>query len=222
MSYKFFSATERTEAADKRSGANIGDVWRTVPQTATGIGMRNRLFIVCSALILAAGATAIAQQGFVPPQGGARFLERYRPANATRDARIIGTVTDSTQMLVKNAQLRLRDLSTGQVPQAGTSNDSGEFEFTVLDPGTYVVEMVSAGGLVVAVSTAGTLARYETFETRVQIPGRWDYGTQGIEFDRSAATYLGVSSQLTMTARTLELAIEQNITPRDSGEPVSP
>jgi hypothetical protein len=184
--------------------------------------MPNRFFIFCSGLIFVASATALAQQGFVPPQSGARFLERYRPATATSDARIIGTVTDSTQMLVKNARLRLRDLTTGQVPQAGTSNDNGEFEFTVLEPGTYVVEMVSADGLVVALSTAGTLARYETFRTRVQVPGRWDYPTQGVVIDPNVATYLGVSGQLTMTARTLELAIEQNITPMDSGEPVSP
>ncbi len=184
--------------------------------------MRNRFFIACSGLIFLTSAAALAQQGFVPPQSGARFLERYRPANATSDARIIGTVIDSTQVLVKNASLRLRDLSTGQVPQAGSSNDNGEFEFTILEPGTYVVEMVSPAGLVVAVSTAGTLARYETFQTRVEVPGRWDYGTQGVVMDRSAAAFLGLSSQLTMTARTLELALEQNITPRDSGEPVSP
>jgi hypothetical protein len=184
--------------------------------------MRNRFFIMCSGLILVASATALAQQGFVPPQTGARFLERYRPANAKGEGRIFGTVTDSTHMLVKNARLLLRDLTTGQVAQEGTSNDNGEFEFTILDPGTYVVELVSGSGFVVALSNAGSLARYETFETRVQAPGRWDYPTRGVVIDPNVATYLGVSGQLTMTSRTLELAIEQNITPMDSGEPVSP
>jgi hypothetical protein len=186
--------------------------------------MRNRFLIVCSGLILVASATALAQQGFVPPQSGVRFLERYRPATAMAkgDGRIIGTVTDSTQMRVRNARLQLRDLSNGDVDQEGTSNDNGEFEFTILEPGTYVVEMLSSNGFVVALSNAGSLARYETFETRVQVPGRWDYPTQGIVIDQNVTTYLGVSGQLTMTARTLELAIEQNITPRDSGEPVSP
>jgi hypothetical protein len=183
--------------------------------------MRNRFFTICSSLILVASATSLAQQGFVPPQPGVRFLERYRPATATRDGRIIGTVTDITQTLVKNARLQLRDLTTGQVAQEGSSNENGEFEFTILDPGTYVVEMVSGDGFVVALSTAGTLARYEIFETRVQVPGRW-VPAQGVVMDQNVATYLGVSGQLTMTARTLELAIEQNITPRDSGEPVSP
>jgi hypothetical protein len=207
--------------ADKRSGAKIGDVWRTILPARHGTGMRHKFFIVCSSLILVASATALAEQGFVAARPGVRFLERYRPATAKSDARIIGTVTDSTQMLVGNARLQLRDLSTGHVAQAGSSNDNGEFEFTVLDPGTYVVEMVSADGFVVALSDAGSLARYEVFETRVQVPGRW-VPTRGVVIDQNVATYLGVSGQLTMTARTLELAIEQNITPRDSGEPVSP
>ena len=169
-----------------------------------------------------AGATALAQQGFVPAPSGVRFLERYRPATATRDGRLIGTVSDSTQVLVRDARLMVRNLSTGQVATEGTSNENGEFEFTILDPGTYVVEMVNPMGFVVALSPAGTLARYETFETRVQVPGRWDYPRQGVVINQNVATYLGVSGQLTMTARTLELAVEQNITPRDSGEPVSP
>jgi Carboxypeptidase regulatory-like domain len=184
--------------------------------------MRNRFFIVCSGLIFMVGATALAEQGFVPPQSGVRFLERYRPATAKGEARIIGTVIDSTQVPVRNARLHLRNLTTGNVDQEGTSNDNGEFEFTILDPGTYVVEMVSADGFVVALSSAGSLARYETFQTRVLLSGRWDYSSQGVVMDQNVATYLGVSGQLTMTSRTLELAIEQNITPKDSGEPVSP
>jgi hypothetical protein len=179
------------------------------------------LFIICSGLFLAAGAT-IAQQGFVPPQTGVRFLERYRPANATSDGKVIGTVVDSTQMLVPDAPLRLRNLSTGEITEEGTSNSKGEFEFTVLNPGTYVVELISGDGYVVALSPAGSLARYETFETRVQIPGRWDRPRQSVVIDPTVTTYLGTSGQLTLTSRTLELAIEQNITPRDAGEPVSP
>jgi hypothetical protein len=184
--------------------------------------MRNRFFLGCSGVILMAGATALAQQGFIPPQSGVRFLERYRPAAATSDARIIGTVVDYTQMLVQNAPLRLRNLSTGEVAQEGASNANGEFEFTILDPGTYVVELISTDGFVVALSNARSLARYEIFETRVEVPGRWNAATKGVVIDQNVATYLGVSGQLTMTARTLELAVEQNITPRDSGEPVSP
>ena len=43
-----------------------------------------------------------------------------------------------------------------------------------------------------------------------------------VAYDQNMAGFLGVSGQLTMTAATLELAVEQNITPRDAGEPVSP
>ena len=34
--------------------------------------------------------------------------------------------------------------------------------------------MVMVDGYVVALSNAGTIARYETLQTVVQLPGRWD------------------------------------------------
>ena len=51
------------------------------------------------------------------------------------------------------------------------ANDNGEYEFLVDDPGTYVVEMVMVDGYVLALSNAGSLARYETLHTVVQLPG---------------------------------------------------
>ncbi len=180
--------------------------------------MRNKFYIVCLGLIVVTSASALAQQGFVPPQSGARFFERYRPESAG-DTRIVGSVIDIHQVPVGYARLQLRDLSNGRVDQEGTSNENGEYEFTVLQPSTYVVEM-QVDGLVVALSNAAPIARYETLRTLIQLPGRWS--NRGIVRDENVATYLGVSGQLTMTSRTLEMAIEQNITPRDSGEPVSP
>ena len=56
------------------------------------------------------------------------------------------------------------------------ANDAGEYEFLLDDPGTYVVEMSMVDGYVLALSNAGSLARYETLHTVVQLPGRWDAG----------------------------------------------
>ena len=184
--------------------------------------MRKNLLILCSALIVAASATALAQQAFVPPPPGVRFLERYRPANAKGDTKIIGTVIDIRQVPVKGARVQLRDLATGLVEQEGTSNENGEYEFNVLNPSTYVVEMVMVDGYVVALSNAGSLGRFETLNTVVQLPGRWDLPSQRVVFDQTMSSYLGVSAQTTMTATTLAIAVEQNIAPRASGEPVSP
>lgn len=183
--------------------------------------MRYKVF-VCSGLIALATATAFAQRAFVPPPGSVRLLERYQPPGSNGETKIVGAVVDIRQEPVKNARLRLRNLTTGNVDQGGTSDQNGEFQFTVSESGTYVVEMVMIEGYVVALSNAASVGRFETILTRVTVPGRWNSSLQRVAYDQNMAGYLGVSGQLSMTAATLELAVEQNITPRDAGEPVSP
>jgi Prealbumin-like fold domain len=183
--------------------------------------MRYKVF-VCLGLIALATASAVAQRAYVPPPGSVRLLERYLPPGSTGETKIIGAVVDIMQNPVQNARLRLRNLTTGNVEQEGTSNENGEFLFTVLESGTYVVEMVVVDGYVVALSNATSVGRFETMMTRVTVPGRWNAPQQRVVYDRNMAAYLGVSGQLSMTAATLEIALEQNITPKDAGEPVSP
>jgi hypothetical protein len=116
----------------------------------------------------------------------------------------------------------LRNLVTGTVTQEGEANNSGEYEFLVEMPGTYVVEVTTVDGYVLALSNAGSIARYETLQTVVQLPGRWDPGLRNMTMPHNAANFLGMSAQTTMTAATLTLAADQNISPVDAGEPVSP
>jgi hypothetical protein len=184
--------------------------------------MRSKLFIACSGLIVLASATAVAQQAFVPAQSGIRRVERWRPANTKGDTRIIGTVIDISQTPVAFARLQLRDLAKGVVQQEATSDGNGEYSFEVVDPGTYVVEMVTVEGYTVALSNAGSLGRFETMQTVVQLPGRWDLSRLQVVMDQRVTNYFGMSAQTTMTAATLVLAVDQNITPADANEPVSP
>jgi len=184
--------------------------------------MSTRFFIVCAATFALAGATALAQQAFVPPPSGIRAVERLLPEGTRRDTKIIGTVMDIRQTRVKYAHVQLRNLVSGLVFGEVTANDNGEYEFAVIEPSTYVVEMMLADGNIVALSNAASISRYETVRTVVQVPGRWDFISQRVMFDQNVATYLGVSGQVTMTAQTLELAVQQNITAREAGEPVSP
>ena len=62
----------------------------------------------------------------------------------TNTADIVGTVTDSTGAIVPHAQVKLEDLSTHSV-RTIESNNSGEFDFTFLQPGRYSVTVVSTG-----------------------------------------------------------------------------
>lgn len=176
-------------------------------------------------LVLMCGASLTAQTGvrLVPPaRPGVTFAESWRPANAKSGTRIIGTVIDLRQVPVAYAKVQLRNLVTGSVAMESLANDNGEYEFLLDDPGTYVVEMSMVDGDVLALSNAGSLARYETLNTVVQLPGYWDAGLRTMTMPQNAANFLGMSSQTTMTATTLALATDLNITPMDPGEPVSP
>jgi len=118
--------------------------------------------------------------------------------------------------------VQLRNLGTGQLDQHSKSDENGEYLFIVEEPGTYVVEMAMVNGYVVALSNAGSLARYETLQTVVQLPGRWDSTLNTMRMPSNPVNFLGMSAAETMTAATLSLAVDMNVAPVDAGEPVSP
>ena len=174
------------------------------------------------ALSLTGGTSLLAQQGFIPAPTGVRRAEPWRPALGGADTRVIGSVIDITHQPVAYVRVQLRNLANGVVEQAMTANGNGEYAFTVAGPSSYVVEMVLVDGYVVALSNAGTVARYETMQTVVQLPGRWDAPSGRVVLPQNVSSFFGMSSQATMTAATLQVAADLNIATADPGEPVSP
>jgi hypothetical protein len=184
--------------------------------------MRTYISAIICALVAAGSTTLLAQQGFIPAPTSIRLAERWQPADRKGDTRIIGTVVDVRQVPVPYARVQLRNLATSSIEQEATSNGNGEYEFTLLNPSTYVVEMVVVDGYIVALSNAGSVDRYQTLQTVVRLPGRWDGAASRVVPIQNVANYFGMSSQATMTAATLQLAADLNISGADSGEPVSP
>ena len=174
------------------------------------------------AVSLTGGTSLLAQQGFIPAPTGVRRAEPWRPALSTGDTRVIGSVIDIAQQPVAYARVQLRNLANGVVEQEMTANGNGEYAFTVENPSSYVVEMVVVDGYIVALSNAGTVARYETMQTVVQLPGRWDAPSGRVVLPQHVSSFFGMSSQATMTATTLQVAADLNIATADPGEPVSP
>jgi len=183
--------------------------------------MFTKISLVGFGLIVAVGAGVTAQQ-MVPPESTLKFVQAWRPASVTGQTQIIGMVIDILHAPVANAKVRLRNLNTGRIEQLAETNELGEYVFAVVEPGTYVVEMVMIDGTIIALSNAGSLLRYETLQTLVQLPGRWNIATRRMVLTQNLSDFVGLSSALSMTAATLTMAVEQNITPLDSGEPVSP
>jgi hypothetical protein len=155
-----------------------------------------------------------------PPPSGVTFTEPYRPPNRGA-TRVIGTVIDIRQVPVANARVQLRDLTTGAVLTQADTNENGEYAFELDESGTYIVEMVMVDGYIVALSNAGSLARYETMQTVVQLPGRWDVSGRTVIPTNDATAFFGLSSATSITATTLQIASDQDIRPIDSGEAVS-
>jgi hypothetical protein len=188
--------------------------------------MNKRILAVVSGFVLMAGAGLTAQRTSIrlvqPPSPGTRLIEAWRPANTKGDTRIIGSVIDVREEPVAYAKVRVRNLTNGTVQQEGQANGTGEYQFIVENPGMYVVEMVQVDGYVAALSNAGLLARNETLQTMIRLPGRWNPTLNTMYFPQNPTSFLGMSAATTMTAATMSIAVNENVAPVDAGEPVSP
>ena len=193
--------------------------------------MRHQQLLANLGVVLALGVGAAAEQG-----GGAirrqepprprpeieRSAVNFVPTNATGATRVIGSVIDIRQIPVAGVTIQLRNLDTGNVEEKIESNELGEYEFEVDASGTYIVEMVMADGYIVGLSNAGSLARFETLQTVVQLPGRWDAATRVVVRPQNMTAFVGMSSETTMTATTIQIAVARDVKPADPGIPVSP
>lgn len=193
--------------------------------------MRHQQLLANLGLILAlgVGAAAADQGGQVtlappPPSGissGLTFTATWRPAGSG-GTRIQGSVIDIQQVPVAKVKVRLRNVTTGEVMAEAVSDDKGEYSFPELEPGVYVVEMFIDNRYIVALSNAGSVARNETLQTVIQLPGRWDSATQTVVAIQNGFLYIGLSAATTMAANTITAAVTENIPPTEPGMDASP
>lgn len=80
------------------------------------------------------------------------------PAGQGATGTLSGSARTASGEAMPNATVRLRDARTGQLAGSTTTGADGQFTFTALNPGTYVVEVVNAVGEVVGTSAAISLA----------------------------------------------------------------
>lgn len=70
---------------------------------------------------------------------------------------VAGTATDAAKNPLPNHTVRIRNLQTGQITSTSTTASNGSFSFAGLNPGNYVVEVVTANGTTI-VGTSSTVA----------------------------------------------------------------
>jgi hypothetical protein len=73
---------------------------------------------------------------------------------AAKGATISGIATDSKGVPIPNAAVQLRDLLANQVVARTTTSSVGEFTFTDVPPGMYIVELVDDDDEIIAASQA--------------------------------------------------------------------
>jgi hypothetical protein len=56
----------------------------------------------------------------------------------------------------------------------------------------------------------------------VTLPGRWETELRRMVMPQRVTNFIGMSAATTMTAQTVQIALEQSVQPMDPGEPVSP
>ena len=188
--------------------------------------MKKHIIVAICGLVAVSAVGISAKQSstasLVPRLQSLKFAEPWRPNRGSGATRVIGTVIDIGQVPVARAKVQLRNLATGLVDDTIETNDKGEYAFEMDASGTYIVEMVLVDGSVISLSNAGSVARFETMQTVIQLPGRWDAAINNVIRQQSFSGFMGMSAQSSMTANTLTLASGQNISPADAGEPVSP
>ena len=89
-----------------------------------------------------------------------------------RPTTIQGGAWHANNTPIPAARLRLRSVVTGKVAATTEANAAGEFTFSDIAAGTYLVELVSDGGKVLAVGQTFTVAPGETVATFVRLGPR--------------------------------------------------
>jgi hypothetical protein len=109
-----------------------------------------------------------------------------------------GVVWSGDNSPIGNAKVRLRNLETGRVVAASETSDTGQFIFGGVARGSYLVELVSDNGKVLAVGPAFRIEPEQTVSTVVRLPTRrsWYAGM----FSNAAAAVIAAASNVGLTA----------------------
>jgi hypothetical protein len=107
--------------------------------------MNRKLRLVVVAVAMMAGSASIGAQQPV--------LSNLPGTKAGVFSSIEGTALNSTSQPMPNTVIRLRDARLGRIVKTATTDKEGVFGFRGLDPGSYVVEMMSPANDAVLVAS---------------------------------------------------------------------
>jgi len=121
-------------------------------------------------------------------------------AVGARATSIMGSAWNSDNTAIPAAKLRLRNLLTGRIEATTIANDLGQFTFGGIESGSYVVELVSENGKIIAIGHPFTVAAGETVATFVRLASKAPWFNAFFGNAASAAASVAASTGVTAVA----------------------
>jgi hypothetical protein len=135
----------------------------------------SRILIAASALVASSWSVSAQQQNpTVAPRNAVRSTVP-RMLSGTRSsvlATIQGNALNSTNAPMPDTLVRLRDARFGRIVETQVTDKSGIFGFKVVDPGSYIVEMVANDQTLLAASQILHVNAGEALSAVVKLPMR--------------------------------------------------
>jgi hypothetical protein len=132
-------------------------------------------FVCAGAVCLPSEAAALADPARPPARGAVKVNPGTPIAGAAIVARgtsILGAAWKPDNTPIPDARLRLRNVLTGRIEATAVANDAGQFAFTGIEGGSYVIELVTESGKLLSVGQAFTVGPGETVATFIRLGTR--------------------------------------------------
>jgi hypothetical protein len=151
-------------------------------------------------LLVAVCASASGHAATSGSTSGAKSDSKAGFGAGARATTILGAAWHADNSPIPSAKLRLRNVQTGRIEATAVANELGQFSFTNMETGTYVIELVSDTGKVLALGHTFTVAPGETIATFVRLGSKvpWFsavFGSNG--FFSNAASIISSSAAST-------------------------
>lgn len=122
---------------------------------------------VCSGVLIALSAAVFASAQ-TTGSGTNRAATTPNAGAAKGSAAILGVALNANNTPIPHAKVRLRSIVTGKIAAVAVASDAGRFEFHNVVSGSYIVELISDKGRIIAVSHRFAAGPGETVETSVR------------------------------------------------------
>lgn len=121
-----------------------------------------------------------------------------RATLTARAGAVAGTVRNGHDAPVAGGRLRLRDVASGRIVMTGRADQDGNFRFSGVPSGAYLVELVNEDGSMLAVGQTFAVAPAETVTTFIRLGARapWYSGF----FSNAALSAVSSAAGLGITA----------------------